>query len=276
MAYVTTLLGSKVAHNAGNATKAGYTQIIASTAEQYDGLEVTVRGNSGAVRILLDIATGGAGSETVIVANIPIRTSSNGNLVRFFIPIRIAASTRIAIAAQGSGAGQTLVVTMHGVVGSFTSYATCTTYGADTGTTSGTVVDGGGSANTEGSWVQLTASCAADHDLLIVSLLSPVTNAAATVNVMVDIGTGAAASETAILNDLFMLNPNGAVGNNPPCKPLYPATTVASGTRIAARCQADNTDANGRTAGVIVHAMSSPFSTGGSGLAANPLLGFVR
>lgn len=261
MSYVTTLLASKLAHSAGNASKSGYTQIIASTAEQYDGIEITFRTNSGGVRALVDIAVGGLGSEVVVIANIPIRTSSNSNIYRVFFPLRIAASSRVAIASQANGAGQTFVLSAWGVKGAFTSYATCTTYGADTTNTTGTVVDGGGSANTEGNWVELTSACAADHDQLIVSVLSPITNASASVSVMVDIGTGAALSETAILNDIFALNPNGAVGNNVPCKPMFPAATVASGTRIAARCQADSTDAQGRTAGVIVHAMSAPYSS---------------
>lgn len=260
MAYVTTLLASKTSVTGGNATKSAYTPLIASTAAQYDGIVIRCRPTSGAVRMLIDIATGAALSETVVIANIPIRTNTTTALFSIFVPLRIAAGTRLAISAQGNAASQTLMVTVHGVVGSFTSYATCTTYGADLANTTGTVVDGGGSANTEGNWAELTAACAADHDMLLVSLLSPVTNSAATGDLMADIGTGAAASETAVLNDLLLNVTTGPVNWNP-CQPMWPASTISSGTRIAARCQATTTDANGRTSGVIVHAMSSPFTT---------------
>lgn len=262
---ITTLLGSKISRASGNAVKSAYTEIIASTAEQYDGLLILLRPSIGNVRHLVDIATGAAASETVVIADLPITRNQSFMVQMYRIPLRIAASTRLAIRAQSSAAGVTILATVYGVIGGFTSYAACHTYGADTGNTFGTVVDGGGSANTEGAWAELTAACAAEHEQVIVSVLPPNTNSGADTAVMLDIGTGAAASETAILNDIFKFNGNGVASLGPMGVPMTPASAIANGARIAARCQADGTDANGRTAAVIVHAMSGPFSAGGGG-----------
>lgn len=262
MAYITTLLANRVANTGGNATKSAYIQLIAATAAEYDGIILRFRATSGGVRMLVDIAVGAAAAEAVVIADIPLRSTSTTQPT-VFIPLRFAAGVRIAVRSQGSGAGQSLQVSAWGVTGAFTSYATCTTYGADLTNTTGTVVDGGAVSNTEGAWVELTAACGADHDQLIVSTQSPVTNSGANSNVLVDIGTGAAAAETVILPDFWQYNGNGGPALSNPCVQMFPASTVASGSRIAARCQADSTDANGRTAAVIIHAMSGPHSSAG-------------
>ena len=270
---LTTLLASKITRSCGNASKSAYTELIASTAAQYDGLLITVK-KALNTRVLFDIATGAAASETVVIANLYVSRgdANSDSTTTFFVPLRIASGSRLAIRGQSHTSGETITVTVHGTVGGFTSYASCTTYGADTGNTAGTVIDGGATADTEGTIVELTASSGAEHEQLLVVLGPPTSNATAITLVMTDIMTGAGGAESAIINDLLFSNPNGNPNGNQCFFPVFPSTAIPASTRISARCQASTNNANGRTVQIILYAMGSPYSSGGSGLKV-PLIG---
>lgn len=94
----------------------------------------------------------------------------------------------------------------------------------------GTNITSAGSANTKGSWIQLTASAPHTVDGIIVQLVD---YSASTRDFLVDIGIGAAASEVALINNLYC-------GSTPetPVYTYFLDVSIPAGTRISARSQA--------------------------------------
>lgn len=97
-----------------------------------------------------------------------------------------------------------------------------------------TVVTGGATANTKGSWSQLIASTSFDA----MGLLLYVSTQYQDTRYLIDVGIGASGSETVVVSNLLFGVPTGI------CLPIYIPIAVPSGSRIAARCQ-DNFGSSG-------------------------------
>ena len=108
-----------------------------------------------------------------------------------------------------------------------------------TGPSSGTTVADSATANTYGSWVEMSASAPAD--LYIVGVRLGYANVtAAVLYTQVDIGVGAAAAEASVGEIIFAGSDTGAdSGTTVPTYTLPYPIPVASGARIACRT-ADN------------------------------------
>lgn len=98
--------------------------------------------------------------------------------------------------------------------------------GGGSGIAPGTVVAPSASANTKGSWVQITASTTADICAVLVQIQNFGSGQFA-----VDIGIGGAGSEIVIANNILC-----SLSSNASPDPFFPCS-IPSGTRIAARCQ---------------------------------------
>lgn len=97
--------------------------------------------------------------------------------------------------------------------------------GAVEASTTGTTVTSG-AANTKGSWTQLIASTAADSAGILLMGFYP------GVRFGIDVGIGAAGSETVIVPNIFW----GQPGNRFPLQTYVPVS-IKAGTRIAVRAQ---------------------------------------
>jgi len=106
------------------------------------------------------------------------------------------------------------------------------TVGADTATSTGTTLTSGGTANTKGAYVQLTASTAFDVHGLFVQLSNA---GSAFRDYLVDVAVGAAAAETIIAGNLYIGSGDGAQTADG-YGYLLPVS-IPAGTRLAARCQ---------------------------------------
>lgn len=101
-----------VAVNAGASanTKGAWAEITSSTADFIKGLLVQIDENANTIlttgQFLIDIGIGGAGSEVVIIPNIPAATHSTDDFIAYshtdFYPIEIPPGTRIAARCQSS------------------------------------------------------------------------------------------------------------------------------------------------------------------------------
>lgn len=234
-------------------TKGSYVQFVASTGFASNFLDLMIGATTLTnCNILIDIATGAAASETVIIPNIlaeGIGTSSlrAGGLYEFVLAI--ASSTRVACRCQASSgaitvADVTLTLTSAGTT---TGAAAYVAYGVSTATSAGTTIDPGATPNTKGSYVEITASTSAISQVLMLSNSSRSNTAPTSGRWSVDIATGAAASEVVLVPDLRQLIGGGGV---PPGQ-LYPRsytvpTYIAASTRIAVRASSDITDATDR------------------------------
>lgn len=116
-------------------------------------------------------------------------------------------------------------------------------FGTVPASSSATQVDPGGTANTKGSWVQMTSSTAIPIRHL--TLITHQENVATTdCDWRVDVGVGAAGSETVVVPDL--LRRGISLNDN-----LMPAATgvyldIPQGTRLAVRAECSITDATDR------------------------------
>lgn len=119
------------------------------------------------------------------------------------------------------------------------------TIGADTTNTRGTVITASGSANTKGSWTELSASTSTAATAAMVTIFCANTQA----DYLVDIGTGAAASETAVIADIQTNRPTISIT----CRQFFIPISIASGTRVSARCQSSTAAATCR---IIIHLFS--------------------
>lgn len=240
-----------VAAHASANTKGAYTEAIASTSEEVTSLRLYYEGGAGANQdSLVDIAIGAAASEVVIVSNLALsRPGSIENGPCWVdIPIHIPAGTRVAVRRQDSTGGGSIVMGLICQTGKALTYgrsfSKAVTYGVNTGDSGGTSIDPGGSANTKGSYVQLTASTTAPIRYLILCLQGQ-TNAVRTFSrFLIDVAIGAAASEVVLLQDI----PAVASGNSDYVVPTWAAfeVSIPAGSRIAVRAQASITDATDR------------------------------
>lgn len=91
-----------------------------------------------------------------------------------------------------------------------------------------TAVTTGGSANTKGSWTQLIASTSGDITGIIISWMDNENNYG-----LYDIGVGAAAAETAVIQNAWFCGRSGRYEGDS----AYHSVNIASGSRISIRTQ---------------------------------------
>lgn len=235
-----TITGHADAH-----TKGAYTELIASTSGRVSMVRLQFGStftSATATSVLLDLATGTAGNESVIVANIPVGYRV-GQVVNeqfpgeIHIPIDIPAGTRIAARIQSEIAtGDTAIVTIQ-TYGGGRGSSGIDTMGANTTTSRGVAV-AAGTSSAEGAWVEIedatTATYAAIGWAYGLDGDADVQGGA----VLMDIGVGAAASEVAILsNHPFRASGAEFVGATGALMWGLSPVRVAVGSRLAVRLQ---------------------------------------
>ena len=241
--------------NATNHVKGSYAQLTASLAEDCDGFYLNLaQGNNSGLSHLVDIAVGGAGSEQVIVANIPLNGANTAwhGILDVYIPIPIKKGTRISARCQSMTGGATVQVGLSAVAGGFYSAMRCgraTTYGANAAATSGTACDPGATINTKGAYAQLSAAISGQMKYAILGFTNQ-NLTRTTMNHQIDVAVGAAASEQIIIPDLYCRQ---EAGNDIilPCAFMRFADAKA-GERLAVRSQSSNADATDRILHVVV------------------------
>lgn len=229
---------------AGSAhTKGAWSEIVASTSEDASLLAINTTAAVAILnadsRALLDIGIGGAGSETAIISNIVIGNKSSSSSGWLF-PVFIPKGTRVAARIQHVTASTALTFRFRLGKTEPTSQRPASytvTMGANTSTSSGVVVNYGGSTNTKGSWTEITASTserfAGLH--LCVDMNGDSTMGAATC--LVDVATGGAGSETVIVSNVFYLQTsNEAIDHFGGGSPFMPVD-VPAGARLSVRQQ---------------------------------------
>ena len=250
-------------------TKGTWVELIASTAQAASWLSVLIGnpGNSG--RYLLDVGVGAGGSEAVLLPDLHYDYSLGAHkaYVEYRFPVAVAAGSRLAARCQSSqatSAGLKVVAILGqgpnaGLAGAGGVHA----YGvsaADSGLTS---VDPGATANAEGAWVELTASATAAIRWLNVGIGHDAAALSADTHWLLDVGTGAAASEAVLLGNLPVYGSNTTEIHAPSA--LWFPVDVAAGTRIAARAQCSSNATPNRLLDVAVYGVDAPAPSGGGG-----------
>ena len=268
---------------AGNDTKSAYTQLVASSGIAAKLLYVTARfdRNANNPEFLIDIATGAASSEVIVVPDIyhaagPAAVSDH---VVFYGPflVDIATATRYAARVEASQSFQNIdigVMIASERLPDLTSAANVA-YGVTSGgAPKGVAVDCGATANTKGAWAQVTASASAtaEHCWLCIGANE---NAGGLTDAefLIDIGTGSAASEVVKIPDLHMGSDTSSDYLNPGVFGPFPANVFQS-QRVAVRAQSTTNDATDRIFSVsMMFTTGTVVSAGGASGARNPLRG---
>lgn len=252
-------------------TKGSWVQLVASSAIDACWIVVACDGEytydaSGNPTFGIDIGIGPSGSEQVIIANLTNTGFSTAvtqcSDVRWAFPCQIASGTRIAarMASSNSSADELAIqVTLFdggwNVMEGSSGFVD--TYGFVSGSTIGTAIDPGGTANTKGSYSQLTASTS--YDLLGFILgydtQAQTTGSTSTFQVLLDIAVGAGGSEIVILPNipLTICKSTTRLFNISPWKTAFLPIAIPAGTRIAARAQASVNTATARVFGLTLY-----------------------
>jgi hypothetical protein len=244
---VFTVAADAVAH-----TKGAYTELIASTSDDCTMLVVrlgNVNETGVSTGVLVDIATGAAASESVVVANLnagfAANISGSGGFIggTYYIPLAVSGGTRISARCSAETGGNTVNVTLETYAGGNRTASAIDTIGAVTASSRGTDVVAG-TNEAEGLWTEIEDSTANAYVGLMVAVGGAGDLSSSSGNLLIDIGTGAAAAETGIgpLTNLVVgLTAAEVLLYHFPVIPV--TATVSAGTRLAARISADNSNA---------------------------------
>lgn len=242
-------------------TKGSYGELTSSSAFECNSVRLAVTESTAiAQRILIDLATGPGGSETVVVPNI-VAANPSGGAARhagqvFELPLTVPSGTRIAARHQSSQGAQNLFVALTLIAaGDTPGVSAFTAYGADTSTSGGVSVDPGGSANTKGSYAEVTSSTTAVVQFLMLCLTCGGNSNPSASQWAVDLATGPGGSETVLIPDL---RTNGSAGDAPRLRAYSLLTYIPASTRIAVRASCDITDATDRVLQVGLIATTAP------------------
>ena len=247
----TTILNTTAVAN----TKGAWVQLTAATADEATWIEVTLAPNSSGGRYMVDIGLGAAAAEVVLLPNLMFDSSLAANSAAVYrFPVNIPAGTRIAARAQGATTSTTIGVSItlgSGDAGTLAAPGSVQAYGVSTADSGGTQVDPGGVANTDSAWVELTASTSAAAQWLVIAFGHNDSAITTSARWLVDIATGAAASEVALISDLFVQGGSGEESPNPRTSAF--ALTIPAGTRIAVRARSSSIAATDRLLDVAVY-----------------------
>jgi hypothetical protein len=243
--------GVTVTASSSTNTKGSYAELVASTSYEYQQLLITIADADATTDDkLIDIAIGAGGSEKVIIQNIQV-TCDDQVFSYCIFDIKVPSGSRISARLQSTSGSATAYVSALGAVrNDFEGSYFITTIGANTADSGGTGVDPGGSFNTKGSWVELTAS--STYNLRGFNLRSGkrANSADSAIGHLIDVGVGSAGSEKVIAADIGTFS-SIIEKSDVASGPYY--VGIPAGSRVAVRAQASSADATDRLADVILH-----------------------
>lgn len=226
-------------------TKGAYGDYFASTPYDSSRIHLQVCSCSAGRRaFLIDIATGAAGAETVVIANMAIISDSDfliGGMVA--IDVDIPAGTRLSGRAQSLTATQNITCNIYLENRPLRGIANPVQYGTFTNSR-GTVIDPGATIATKGAYTQITASTTVRIDELIFWITSSIdgNTFSAYTDWRIDVATGAAGVETIVIADILVQANLNADALRPPVIRL--PIPIPIGTRIAIRGQCNRNTPN--------------------------------
>lgn len=229
----------------GSGAKGAWTQLIASTSEDYKGLLMSI-GSGNGNGILTDIGIGGAGAEAVIVPNLMAvaRSTAFGQAVAL-IPIMIPAGSRVSARCAASAA-ITVFVSCSGIRDTFVIFDGMDSHLATTDYYGVTIPTG--NSPTKGAWTQLVASTSRAYDAILPMFSNAGAYASGGRKHWFDFGLGAAAAEVAFVTDLGVGDDATHDVVEPQNGPII-RKAIPAGTRISCRGTAG---VGGSTASVAV------------------------
>lgn len=222
-----------VAASATPHTPGSWVQVVASLGSAIQAVSIFLRAETRAATTdsstLLDIGVGSSGSETVVVSSIPIGYGTIGQLVT--IPAVATSGQRLAVRIRSVTASKSVTLTVLGLTG--VNVGNAVAIGDNTANSRGTILSASAGVTSPGSWTQITASTAANYQAFVVGVQGGSDTSLVSAGMRVEIGIGAASSETVIGNVFYTVTSGTLI--QPATTPPFIISNVPSGTRIAAR-----------------------------------------
>lgn len=209
---------------------------------------------------MLDIGISDGSNRFILCSDLHLafRKIARGPGVQFHIPVHVPQGAQLSarVASSGISGINYLTVVGHSTgLGGAPGFSRCVALFTPA-SSRGIAVDPGATANTKGSWAQITASSPEDVGAMfgMIGYNGDISRAAAARSI-IDIGIGAASSE-------FVLYPNALVSwgatrdgpSNCPRIPLF-AANVAKTTHIAARSACSLNTAGDRTIDLALYGL---------------------
>lgn len=223
--------------------KGSWIELVAATTVEAGAVQLFVMSstfvNGTDTGILLDLGVGGAGSEQVVIADIPCgwRQTVSGqpypDLGLF--PLRVPKGSRLAVRCQAVQVSDTadIGVRLRPPVYGRTEPRVLDTIGTDSANSRGTVLTIPGGTNTKSAWTEITSGTARPLCGFVVGLGGGGDTGLVSSNVLLDIGMGAAGAEQVIGADLHISPTSTEILSID--EPGVYAADIPKGTRLAAR-----------------------------------------
>ena len=224
----------------GTNTPGSWTQISSSTPYDACWIELMIASATNTNQPgFVDLGIGGSGSEKVICSNLGASPAAS-ICTHFSFPMVIPAGTRVSARGQGAGGGSnnafTSLILFDAAMTMVEGAAGVDSMGFVSASSKGTAVTPSTTANTKGSYAELTSATARDYIGLMVYWDAGFTGMSTSHHLM-DIAIGGSGSEINIIPNLLMATfATTPYTIWPPASPFFPIS-IPAGTRIAARMQ---------------------------------------
>ena len=260
-----TSLGTTITAPGAANTKGNWAPIVASTDFPAVGIIVSIQvePGSGDSYCLIDVGVGAGGVEIVLIPNLLATRygTSDGGRWSVYVPVAIPAGTNVSMRYQASGTAPVIYGTITIVGGQakrqLLSPGLCTDYGSVTGTSKGTAVDPGATANTESGWQPLTASTTYACRGLILCVAANTCGSGTNPRWLVDVAVGAGGAEQAVVTDIIHSNGGQSAGIHFSDGGWhYLPMAIPAGTRVSVQAQCSINTASDRALNVNVIGVS--------------------
>lgn len=230
--------GTTITSNASVDTKGSWVELTSATTIPASWVLVQfanagVGANAAGGRFLVDIGIGAATEQVIIPDLMFYSRGLGGGMTPYLFPLSIPTGSRLSARSQDSTGGQSVEVVVTLFAGAPTASGVpsiVSAYGSTTGSM-GTNIDPGGTAHTDSSWVELTASTDRDHHWLVIAG-SFGDGAVANARWLFDLGIGAATEQEIVSDLLHGANATNDFGDSPVIAfPYY----VPKGSRLSGR-----------------------------------------
>lgn len=193
---------------AGSANTKGSWASLGTPSFQYEFVNVGVMQVAASAKMFDLGINDGSGNWHVIAGDLHLPGNKQADLMwSYALPLRVKSGQELGMRVQASTASHTLICSITGFskgVNGAPGYSRLERI-STSGTSRGTNVDAGATANTKGAWAQLNASTSNAYDALYCVLgFGGDTSRTATATALLDIGVGAAASEQVLIENYFL------------------------------------------------------------------------